>query len=142
MAIPFINVHQQLIMIPDMYNVDIVHRRFIPRTERVIRIAILYHQAERYRRLSLSLHPIPRDVHAEHQGIFDATMARDSEKAAAVLTEHIVSTFQAFQALPTITDEKSGSDDSVAGCPEQQHGRSGHLSRETSSPHPDLHGCR
>ena len=68
-------------------------------------ISILYHQAERYRRLSLSLHPIPRDVHAEHQGIFDATMARDAEKATAVLTEHIVSTFRSLKALPEMEEE-------------------------------------
>ena len=68
-------------------------------------ISILYHQAERYRRLSLSLHPIPRDVHAEHQGIFDATMARDAEKATAVLTEHIVSTFRSLKALPEMGEE-------------------------------------
>ena len=63
-------------------------------------IAILYHQAERYRRLSLSRHPIPRDVHAEHQGIFEATMARDADKASAVMTEHIESTFRSLQGLP------------------------------------------
>ena len=68
-------------------------------------IGILYHQAERYRRLSLSLHPIPRDVHAEHQGIFDATMARDAETATAVLTEHIVSTFRSLKALPEMSEE-------------------------------------
>ncbi|MBP7524075.1 MAG: FCD domain-containing protein [Propionivibrio sp.] len=68
-------------------------------------ISILYHQAERYRRLSLSLHPIPRDVHAEHQGIFDATMARDADKATSVLTEHIVSTFRSLKALPAMGEE-------------------------------------
>ena len=60
---------------------------------------------ERYRRLSLSLHPIPRDVHAEHQGIFDATMARDAEKATALLTEHIVSTFRSLKALPEMGEQ-------------------------------------
>ncbi len=69
-------------------------------------ISILYHQAERYRRLSLYLHPIPRDVHAEHQGIFDATMARDADKACSVMTEHILSTFRSLQALPEMLEEK------------------------------------
>lgn len=48
---------------------------------------------------------IQRDVHAEHQGIFDATMARDAEKATAVLTEHIVSTFRSLKALPEMGEE-------------------------------------
>ena len=35
-------------------------------------LAILYHQAERYRRLSLYLQPIPRDVHAEHEALLQS----------------------------------------------------------------------
>ena len=63
-------------------------------------LAILYHQAERYRRLSLYLQPIPRDVHAEHEALFKATLARDSEKACAVMAEHILLTFRSIQIIP------------------------------------------
>mgnify|MGYP002776321873 FL=1 len=63
-------------------------------------LSILYHQAERYRRLSLYLQPIPRDVHAEHEELFKATMARDADKATAVMAEHILLTFRSIQIIP------------------------------------------
>lgn len=70
-------------------------------------LSILYHQAERYRRLSLYLQPIPRDVHAEHEQLFNATMARDSEKATAVMAEHILLTFRSIQVItPEQLNEK------------------------------------
>lgn len=62
---------------------------------------ILYRQSERYRRLSLFRNPIPRDVHAEHQLLCDATVARDSEAACKVLTEHILRTLDAVRHMPT-----------------------------------------
>lgn len=61
---------------------------------------ILYRQSERYRRLSISYRPIPRDVHAEHHAIFEATMARDADRACQLLTEHINATLDAIQNLP------------------------------------------
>ena len=63
-------------------------------------LSILYHQAERYRRLSLYLQPIPRDVHAEHESLFNATMARDADKATAAMAEHIQLTFRSIQIIP------------------------------------------
>ncbi|MCC4118800.1 FCD domain-containing protein, partial [Aromatoleum toluclasticum] len=42
---------------------------------------ILYQQSERYRRISLFRQPIPRDIHAEHQALVDATLARDATRA-------------------------------------------------------------
>lgn len=63
-------------------------------------LSILYHQAERYRRLSLYLQPLPRDVHAEHEELFKATMARDAEKATAIMAEHIQLTFRSIQIIP------------------------------------------
>ncbi len=61
---------------------------------------ILYHQSERYRRLSLFRQPIPRDVHAEHQAIVDAALARDSAEATRILSEHILRTLEAVRQLP------------------------------------------
>jgi GntR family transcriptional regulator, carbon starvation induced regulator len=63
-------------------------------------LSILYQQAERYRRLSLFLQPIPRDIHAEHEALLQATMARDGDKAAMLLAEHIQLTFRSVQSLP------------------------------------------
>lgn len=51
----------------------------------------LYVQTERYRRpmlINLFKSSAPRDVSQEHRDIVDATLARDSEAACALLTEH------------------------------------------------------
>ena len=61
--------------------------------------ALLYQQSERYRRLVASRRAIPRDVHAEHQGILDATLARDAELAATLAGAHIERSVAALEAL-------------------------------------------
>ena len=61
---------------------------------------ILYQQSERYRRISLFRKPVPRDVHAEHQALFDATLARDTDRATAILTEHILRTLESVRHMP------------------------------------------
>ncbi|MCB1902261.1 FCD domain-containing protein [Cognatazoarcus halotolerans] len=61
---------------------------------------ILYRQSERYRRLSLFNQPIPRDVHAEHEAIVDAAIARDAPAATRILTDHILRTLEAIRQLP------------------------------------------
>ncbi|MGC7404433.1 GntR family transcriptional regulator [Pandoraea pneumonica] len=63
-------------------------------------LAILYRQSERYRRLSITHQPVPRDVHEEHQAIFDACLARDARKAAEYLAAHIRKTLEAVRELP------------------------------------------
>lgn len=50
---------------------------------------LLYHQTERYRRLSAVKGPPPVSVHAEHRAIFDAAIARDVPRAASALESHI-----------------------------------------------------
>jgi GntR family transcriptional regulator, carbon starvation induced regulator len=60
---------------------------------------LLYQQSERYRRLVVSKRAIPRDVHAEHQVIFDATLARDAEFACKLAGEHIDRSVTALRAL-------------------------------------------
>lgn len=62
---------------------------------------ILYQQSERYRRISLFRQPIERDIHAEHQALFDATLARDTTRATSILTEHILRTLDAVKRMPT-----------------------------------------
>lgn len=61
---------------------------------------LLYMQSERYRRLILSEKPIPRDVHAEHEEILNATLNRDPELATQILAEHINRSLIAVQKLP------------------------------------------
>lgn len=62
--------------------------------------AIIYRQSERYRRLSVFRRPIPRDVHAEHQALFEAALRRDADAAAALLREHILRTLEAVRRMP------------------------------------------
>jgi DNA-binding GntR family transcriptional regulator len=63
-------------------------------------LGILYQQTERYRRLVVTRKPIPRDVHAEHQAIQDAALARDEERAVELLARHIATTADAVRQLP------------------------------------------
>lgn len=49
----------------------------------------LYAQSERYRRLSVPLAKITRDLNREHQDIMEAALARDAVLAGALMTQHI-----------------------------------------------------
>lgn len=53
---------------------------------------LLYAQAERYRRLSVPLSKTTRNVDEEHKGILDAALARDAEKACALMSLHLSKT--------------------------------------------------
>jgi DNA-binding GntR family transcriptional regulator len=66
-------------------------------------LAILYRQSERYRRLSMYRQPLPRDIHAEHTELLEATIARDAERASALLARHISLTLDGLQLLPAET---------------------------------------
>ncbi len=50
---------------------------------------ILYVQSERYRRLSIPLAGVARDLAQEHQALTDAVLARDLPLARELLTRHI-----------------------------------------------------
>lgn len=55
-------------------------------------LSILYRHGERYRHVALRLGARPgvgRDVHAEHQAIFEAALARQEARAALALEVHI-----------------------------------------------------
>lgn len=49
----------------------------------------LHDRHDRYRRLYLSAHEVDRDVAAEHREITDATLAREEDRACALLAAHI-----------------------------------------------------
>lgn len=63
-------------------------------------IGILYRQSERYRRFALYGTARKRNVHQEHQDIFQATLARDEERACAALEIHISTTLQILREMP------------------------------------------
>lgn len=78
-------------------------------------IALLFQQSERYRRMALSSPPVPRDLHAEHQAIFDATLAREADRASRLLADHIERTLtalrtplEAFDKAPAARSGKVG----------------------------------
>lgn len=54
---------------------------------------LLYHQAERYRRVSLSASRGRRFVHDEHQAIFDAAMERNALRACRLTEDHLMRTY-------------------------------------------------
>jgi DNA-binding GntR family transcriptional regulator len=51
--------------------------------------AILYAQSERYRRLSVPLARTERDLAREHRDIVEAALARDADRASALLAAHL-----------------------------------------------------
>lgn len=54
--------------------------------------AMLFEQSARYRRLAAANGRPPRDVHQEHDALVRAALARDAERACALLVEHIAAT--------------------------------------------------
>ena len=50
---------------------------------------LLFQQSERYRRLSSLVATSRAEVHAEHMAIFEAAIAHDAERAAALLLDHV-----------------------------------------------------
>ncbi len=54
--------------------------------------AMLFEQSERYRRLAVAYGQPRRDIAAEHAALARAALARDAERACALLVEHIAAT--------------------------------------------------
>jgi len=59
--------------------------------------ALLYQQSERYRRMAITKRTVPRDVHAEHKAILDATLAREVELACKLTGDHIERTLTVYR---------------------------------------------
>lgn len=53
---------------------------------------LLFAQSERYRRLSRPLGGAKRDLLAEHRKLMEAALARDADRATALLAEHFATT--------------------------------------------------
>ena len=59
---------------------------------------ILHHHTQRYRRMALTDRTIPRDVHAEHLALMEATLTRDADTACDVAAMHIQRTTDVLAA--------------------------------------------
>ena len=71
--------------------------------------ALLYAQSERYRRLSVPLAKVARDLNQEHQDIMEAALARDAERARTLMTQHIELTTRVLLEQSWPTDAPPGS---------------------------------
>lgn len=70
-------------------------------TRLVATCSILFDQAERYRRFSLTNRNQPRDTDGEHLQLMEAAIARKADLAVALLREHITLTAKGVIALHT-----------------------------------------
>jgi len=50
---------------------------------------ILHDQSNRYLRMAITDNTVPRDVHAEHEAIYKATLDRDAAAIAELMAQHI-----------------------------------------------------
>lgn len=77
---------------------------------------ILYDQSERYRRLSVPLAEVARDIDGEHRAIMQAALARDAPRASALLGQHFALTTKVLlqQAWPGAARDRRGHGDQAA----------------------------
>ena len=68
----------------------------------------LHHHTQRYRRMALTDRTIPRDVHAEHRALMEATLARDADAACEVAAMHIQRTTDVLASLHSDTATAGG----------------------------------
>jgi DNA-binding GntR family transcriptional regulator len=61
--------------------------------------SILHEHSERYRQVVVQYSDHPRDIIAEHRGLMDAALARDGERAAELIAEHINQTAEIILRL-------------------------------------------
>lgn len=67
--------------------------------------AQLYEQAERYRRYSGVVARVERNVAGEHQGMFEATIARDTTVATQAIAKHLRLTAEIIINSPALDEE-------------------------------------
>jgi GntR family transcriptional regulator, carbon starvation induced regulator len=65
---------------------------------------MLYAQSERYRHLSVVLARENRDVDAEHEAILNACLARDADRASALIDDHLKRTSDILVTSPLLRD--------------------------------------
>lgn len=65
---------------------------------------LLYTQSERYRRLSIPVTQIARDLNQEHRDLMEATLGRDAERAKTLMAQHIELTTRVLLEQAWATD--------------------------------------
>ena len=60
--------------------------------------SLLYDHSRRYRNHSLSTGALRRDSSAEHQLLHEAALAREENKACALIKQHFIATYEAYSA--------------------------------------------
>jgi DNA-binding GntR family transcriptional regulator len=71
--------------------------------------ATLFTQSERYRRVSVPLDRIGRDLHGEHKAIADAALARDTELAIAEMRAHLEKTTRILIKANVVNQQRTKS---------------------------------
>ncbi|MDJ0768474.1 MAG: FCD domain-containing protein [Ilumatobacter sp.] len=69
---------------------------------------MLFHHTQRYRRMALTDRSVPRDVHAEHTALMEATLARDADTACDVAAMHIQRTTDVLSLLHGAGEARTG----------------------------------
>ena len=69
---------------------------------------MLYAQSERYRRLSVPLAEVARDLNQEHQDLMEAALARDAACARALMTQHLELTARVLLDQPWPSNARPG----------------------------------
>ena len=79
---------------------------------------MLYSQSERYRRLSVPLAEVARDLGGEHRDMVDAALDRDAGRARALMAQHLELTTRMLlgQAWPANAPAGRGSATTAAGA--------------------------
>jgi DNA-binding GntR family transcriptional regulator len=76
---------------------DALHEALVSAADSAWRARIrgaLFQQSERYRRLSVPVLPVARDVQAEHRAISEAALGRESGRACQLMREHLLLTME------------------------------------------------
>lgn len=73
----------------------------------------LFTQSERYRRVSVPLDRIGRDLHGEHKAIADAAIARDAKRATAEMRAHLENTTRILIKADVVNHHRLKSDPAV-----------------------------
>ncbi len=69
--------------------------------------SVLHDQNDRYRRIFLKRNPPQRNAGAEHKAIVDAVLARDAQRAAVLVRQHIERTGRIVQAaMPRVPHQR------------------------------------
>lgn len=78
---------------------------------RLLRLcATLFTQSERYRRVSVPLDRVGRDLHGEHKAIAEAAIARDAPRATAEMRAHLEKTTRILIKADVVNQHRAKKD--------------------------------